>query len=311
MSKKINNKSVSHRRNDAEYVTTAIHPLMEGTFEFSSHGPNGMTKWLVKTCFEFQCQSYTVKVVNQNIISCKKKVSFTVEYATVYNRWQFAAQKFDWIDVTGPPFEFREDIETKDLLVKLLVLKVVTKKESTDHDQTSLNDLDIYNNKEFSDVVVKCGNTKFECHQVFLATRSPVFKAMLTTNMREKINNEIQVDDIKPEVMAELLEFIYIGKVSNLDKFALDLFIAADKYQINSLKDLCEKKLINSLAMENCFSLLIMGDMLSPSIKKIALKFVVENRESIEIQEELANYPSLMMEILKKVFGKGMLSKKE
>ena len=134
---------------------------------------------------------------------------------------------------------------------------------------------------------------------------------MLTTNMREKINNEIQVDDIKPEVMAELLEFIYIGTASNLDKFAVDLFIAADKYQINSLKDHCEKKIINSLGVENCFSLLIMGDMLSPSIKKIALKFVVENRERIKNAKELADYPSLMMEVLNEFFGKGMPSNKK
>jgi len=163
---------------------------------------------------------------------------------------------------------------------------------------------EVFKNKEFSDVIVKCGGIKFECHKVFLASSSPVFKAMFNTQMKEKISNEVHIDDVKPDVMAVLLQFLYTGKVSNFDKFAMDLFIAADKYQIESLKKLCETKLVMSIGIENCFSLLIMGDTYSPAIKKSALSFLIKNKNRIELEDNLVEYPSLMMELLKEFIGK-------
>jgi len=163
---------------------------------------------------------------------------------------------------------------------------------------------EVFKNKEFSDVIVKCGSIKFDCHKVFLASSSPVFKAMFNTQMKEKISNEVHIDDVKPDVMAVLLQFLYTGKVSNFDKFAMDLFIAADKYQIESLKKLCERELVKSIGIENCFSLLIMGDTYSPAIKKSALSFLIKNKEKIEVEDNLVEYPSLMMELLKEFIGK-------
>merc|ERR1712029_263438 len=191
---------------------------------------------------------------------------------------------------------------------RYIMFKIVTKGESIKEASLAIN-LDFLNNKDFSDVVVKCGDKSFDCHKVILASHSPVFKAMLTSNMKEKNNNEIQIDDIEPEVMTEFLEFIYTGKSSNLDKFAMRLFIAADKYQIISLKETCEKNLISSLRIDNCISLLKLGDKCSPAIKKSALKFMIKNKSSINIDENFVNHPSLMLEVLKEDFGKGTKQK--
>ena len=112
---------------------------------------------------------------------------------------------------------------------------------------------------------------------------------MLTVKMKEKISK---------------LEFIYKGKTSNFDKYVIDLLIAADKYQIDSLKEQCEKKLIESIGIENCFSMLIMGDTYSLNIKKSALEFLIDNRVRIAFNEDLINHPSLMNEILGELFRK-------
>ena len=122
--------------------------------------------------------------------------------------------------------------------------------------------------------------------------------------MKEKNNNEIQIDDIEPAVITEFLELIYTGKSSNLDKFAMRLFIAADKYQINSLKEICEEALISSLEIDNWVSLLLMGDKCSTAIKKSAITFMINNKSSINLDEVLLDHPSLMLEILKEDFGK-------
>merc|ERR1712098_223556 len=211
-------------------------------------------------------------------------------------------------DSAGPLLEFEFTIRAERNVERELLLKVTTRRDSTEYGKmlSAATNLNIYHDTEFSDVVVKCGGINFECHKVVLAVASPVFKTMLTSNMQEEINNEIKIDDIKPEVMTELLEFIYTGRSSNLDQFSVDLLIAADKYGIVSMKMLCEEILINSLGLENCFSLLIMSDTSSPNIKKSALKFVIENKESIKFDElelELAEHPSLVRDILMEVFG--------
>ena len=55
--------------------------------------------------------------------------------------------------------------------------------------------------------------------------------------MEEKKNSRVEVKDVEPEVMAELLRFIYTGKTAaNLDSMAADLLAAADKYALERLK---------------------------------------------------------------------------
>lgn len=55
--------------------------------------------------------------------------------------------------------------------------------------------------------------------------------------MEEKKNSRVEVKDVEPDVMAELLRFIYTGKTAaNLDNMAADLLAAADKYALERLK---------------------------------------------------------------------------
>jgi len=287
----------SHSRNGDEYVTIVSHPLEFGNYKFFLDGPDGKTPGEVnigRLVHLNRASFVRVEISQKNAIP---EIKYTVAYKLDN------AVKWKGMVSSASGLIFEMTITTH---FRYLTLKIIAKKESKQFVKSSLSDFDIYNNKDFSDVVVKCGNTKFECHQLFLTTRSPVFKAMLTSDKKEKNRtNEIQVVDVKPEVMAELIEFIYTGKSSNLDKYAMDLLIAADKFQMDSLKELCEKKLLTTLGIKNCFSLLIMGDKYSPNIKKYALKFAIENRKSIKFEDCLAEHPSLMTEILKEVFAKG------
>lgn len=60
---------------------------------------------------------------------------------------------------------------------------------------------------------------------------------MFEHDMEEKKNSRVEVKDVEPEVMAELLRFIYTGKTAaNLDNMAADLLAAADKYALERLK---------------------------------------------------------------------------
>lgn len=54
--------------------------------------------------------------------------------------------------------------------------------------------------------------------------------------MTEARSDRVVIDDIEPEVVKELLRFMYTDNAPNLDRMADELLAAADKYQLDRLK---------------------------------------------------------------------------
>lgn len=71
----------------------------------------------------------------------------------------------------------------------------------------------------------------FKAHKAILAARSPVFAAMFEHAMEESRANRVEITDVEPDTLAEVLRFIYTGRVVDLDNpnSAQDLLAAADK----------------------------------------------------------------------------------
>ena len=64
----------------------------------------------------------------------------------------------------------------------------------------------LFNSKEMSDVQIKCGDQIVDAHQLVLSTRSPVFQRMFQAEMKEKENGQVDIKDLKPEVVSEMLK---------------------------------------------------------------------------------------------------------
>jgi speckle-type POZ protein len=133
----------------------------------------------------------------------------------------------------------------------------------------------LYESSCFSDVVLECGSKEFKMHKAILATRSPVFNAMFEHEMLEGKNNRVRVRDIEPDVLAEVLRFIYTGKCNGIEKMADVLLAAADKYALDRLKALCEEALCTNLDLENAADTLTLADLHSASqLKMHAIEFI-------------------------------------
>jgi hypothetical protein len=82
--------------------------------------------------------------------------------------------------------------------------------------------------------------------------RSPVFARMFNSDFKESNEKEQVLGlEIKTDAFKELIRYIYINEVSDLDKHAFELLHAADFYQIDSLKSICEKELRSILSTTN------------------------------------------------------------
>jgi len=146
--------------------------------------------------------------------------------------------------------------------------------------------------KEMSDIQIKCEDKIFEAHQVILSTWSPVFRGMFQAEMKEKETKTVEILDLKPDIMLEMLKFIYIGSCGINNKNpdpenVMGLLEAADKYQVDVLKAKCEEVMISILEPNNCLRILDGADMYgAQDLKTRAMVLVVRNMKTINGSEE-------------------------
>ncbi|UJR13455.1 hypothetical protein I4U23_000469 [Adineta vaga] len=119
----------------------------------------------------------------------------------------------------------------------------------------------------------------FYVHRSILSARSPVFAAMFSHSMLEDQNSSIEITDLQPETVRCLLEYIYTSNVEDINEHnAIEIFKAADKYQLEFLKQKAELIMINSLSISNCTMLFIVADLHNAhELKKRILNFIMRN----------------------------------
>ena len=135
----------------------------------------------------------------------------------------------------------------------------------------------------FSDVTIRTSTKTFNVHRAVLASHSDVFKRMFEINMREKQEGIVTIPDIEPEVMTELLTYMYTGCAPDLKTHAKEFLLTADKYNISHLQVLCENELKTNLTPANVVEILLIADKCqfkgssSESLKDVCTKFIKHN----------------------------------
>ena len=89
-----------------------------------------------------------------------------------------------------------------------------------------------------TDVKFLVGGMTFGAHRSLISARSSVFAAMFASGMKEAETGQVRIEDIDPVTFKCFLKFLYTGifEPSSIDK---DLYKIADKYQVETLMELC------------------------------------------------------------------------
>ncbi|GBN66900.1 TD and POZ domain-containing protein 5 [Araneus ventricosus] len=142
---------------------------------------------------------------------------------------------------------------------------------------------DIYNSKFLTDVELKTKTNSFPAHKNVLCARSPVFKVMMSNDMKEKNSDFIQVDDLEDGTAQQLLLFLYSDNLEDLQwETATKLYYAADKYQIEKLRLICSSFLIDNLTTSTATELLLLADTHSDSdLRKFVEDFILDHDEQV------------------------------
>ncbi len=128
----------------------------------------------------------------------------------------------------------------------------------------------LHQERSYSDITIKCGEKEFEAHKAILASQSPVFNRMFETDMKEKADNVIEITDVDPSAMSELLAFLYTGSTPKIGILAKELLYAACKYELPQLVQLCENELMMNLNTGNLLEMIQCADMHRALSLKIA-----------------------------------------
>ncbi|KAJ8673609.1 hypothetical protein QAD02_004871 [Eretmocerus hayati] len=224
------------------------------------------------------------KVINQ---------SEDCEYNKSYTSWGFP-------DFTDLDFlkgnENRDQFFPNDRLTLRCDLNLVIGVVNVSSTNESVNELHIstpaftdkfleklFLDEKYSDVrLATCGGESLVAHKCILAGSSPIFAAMFEHDMIESKLNVVDIDDVELDVLKEMLRFIYARKVENLDKVACGLLAAADKYEIQGLKEICARKLEEIVGVGNVVEILVLADRHNvQQLKRRAMNFVRVHVEEV------------------------------
>ncbi|GFY78490.1 speckle-type POZ protein, partial [Trichonephila inaurata madagascariensis] len=141
----------------------------------------------------------------------------------------------------------------------------------------------LYKENLLYDTELKTKTGSFPAHKNILSAHSEVFRKMFASDMKEKSTGCVVIEDLDDDTVHKMLLYIYTATMPDLlwDS-ACNLYAAADKYEILSLKGECSSFLKDHLSSDNALDLLILADMHQDEYLKSSIKDCRFNVPSVE-----------------------------
>lgn len=166
--------------------------------------------------------------------------------------------------------------------------------------------LRMFEESALADVEVVCTvgfGRHFQAHRLVLAARSPVFKAMFLTGMREKRMGKVIIEDASPEAVQCLLDFAYKDACPSLDEACVfDALRLASKYDVPGLRDLCLDFMARHARSDNVVGFLdVCSAYALADFKCLLLSALVDNPAALHEcvhGQGLERHPELMLQLL-------------
>lgn len=170
-------------------------------------------------------------------------------------------------------------VKEVNLIVRLNM--TMTTSETSHHFYTK-SYKDLFLNQEITDVELTVKNNNvvmgaFGAHVTVLSARSEVFRAMLNGNFLEKMSRKIYFEETTISALRNFLYYLYTDTIDDpvdFNNHVFEIFKLADKYFVKSLKDICERILIDSMTIDSVIDLFVLAERYDARLLK---------KESIEM----------------------------
>eukprot|EP00804_Cyclotella_cryptica_P008824 CCRYP_013052-RA/>CCRYP_013052-RA protein AED:0.12 eAED:0.12 QI:156/1/0.87/1/0.42/0.37/8/4112/838 len=132
-----------------------------------------------------------------------------------------------------------------------------------------------------SDITIVVEGIPVRAHKLMLM-RCPYFRAMLLSEMAESSQSTVYIEIVRHSIFLSVLEYLYTDEVTIPLESAMELFVAADLFGIPRLQAMCERKLLESITVENAATIFHAADVHSASsLRSKALGYVLSHFEAV------------------------------
>ena len=137
-------------------------------------------------------------------------------------------------------------------------------------------------NEQLCDMILDVGSGDdracLKAHRIVLCAASPFFYNALNSDMKEKKEGVIRLEETSKDVMEELLEYLYTGHVDINENNAFNLLEIADFLDVQSLKELSSKFISQTLSCSNCIKAYYSAETYQcPELQRAARDFTLTN----------------------------------
>uniref|UniRef100_A0A1A9VA70 Kelch-like protein diablo n=1 Tax=Glossina austeni TaxID=7395 RepID=A0A1A9VA70_GLOAU len=129
-------------------------------------------------------------------------------------------------------------------------------------------------------------------HKVALALASDYFASMFETDMKERREGVIKVEDVDVPTIKTLVEYMYSGIINLTEENVENLLSIADLYQILWVKEQCAQFLKPIVNQKNCFRIRKFADMRScKELFDFSHKYILDNLHDLTDEKDLLVLP--------------------
>lgn len=153
---------------------------------------------------------------------------------------------------------------------------------------------------KYCDVTIHAQDQQIRAHKIALSAGSIIWQDLFDKNVTL---TTIHIADFDYGTIKDMIEYMYSGKVKQTSD---QLFIAADKYRVTGLKELCEEKLSQTIEIKSSVNLLVLAERYKATLlyDKV-IDFIDENCEAFKKLEEANGmfmmYPELGFKLFKRL----------
>lgn len=114
------------------------------------------------------------------------------------------------------------------------------------------------------DITFCFDDREIEAHKAILLARAPYFANMFQSGMKESSSKKVHITDVKSGIFKAVLHYLYTGEApKNMPEIALELLVAAEKYDLDELAVLCQISVCDHLTADNVVDALIVAEKIS------------------------------------------------
>lgn len=156
----------------------------------------------------------------------------------------------------------------------------------------------LLNDETLSDITFIVEGHPVFAHKLMLL-RSSYFRALFLGAMMESTQSTIPIEQVSCPIFLNVLEYLYTDNIEIPLESAMELFQAADRFCIPRLKTMCEKRMLQSITIENAAYIFHAADSHSATaLRRKAMKFILSHFEDVSKTESFEEMGRGNMELV-------------